>query len=159
MPGFSPHPRIPSQPLPRDAAGFWARVEKTDTCWVWRGWVTAAGYGRIRLRQRNWLVHHVSLAFAGIEVPEGMTADHLCSNPLCVRPEHLQIVTRSLNTMRANDRRRRARPLPVPVKRTPPNSAKTHCPRGHAYTPENTYNPPGGHARRMCRTCCDLPVG
>lgn len=29
--------------------------------------------------------------------------------------------------------------------------AKTHCPTGHAYTPENTYRSPRGH--RSCRTC------
>lgn len=32
------------------------------------------------------------------------------------------------------------------------NTAKTHCPQGHEYTPENTYiNPKSGG--RMCRTC------
>ena len=29
--------------------------------------------------------------------------------------------------------------------------AKTHCPAGHEYTPENTYNQPGGG--RQCRLC------
>lgn len=28
---------------------------------------------------------------------------------------------------------------------------RTHCPRGHPYTTENTYYPPGGG--RICRTC------
>lgn len=31
------------------------------------------------------------------------------------------------------------------------NAAKTHCPRGHAYTAENTYVRPRGS--RECRTC------
>jgi hypothetical protein len=31
------------------------------------------------------------------------------------------------------------------------NSAKTHCPCGHEYTPENTYQDPSG--KRSCRTC------
>ena len=31
-----------------------------------------------------------------------------------------------------------------------PNRSKTHCPHGHEYTPENTYNSGG---RRHCRKC------
>lgn len=33
--------------------------------------------------------------------------------------------------------------------------AKTHCPHGHEYTPENTYviNRAGGRTARQCRTC------
>lgn len=30
-------------------------------------------------------------------------------------------------------------------------ASKTHCPRGHAYTPENTYL--GGNGGRNCREC------
>jgi 5-methylcytosine-specific restriction endonuclease McrA len=30
------------------------------------------------------------------------------------------------------------------------NAAKTRCPNGHAYTPENTYS---NHGKRECRTC------
>lgn len=31
------------------------------------------------------------------------------------------------------------------------NRIKTHCDKGHEYTPENTYSPPNG--QRACRTC------
>jgi hypothetical protein len=30
---------------------------------------------------------------------------------------------------------------------------KTHCPKGHEYTPENTYRSPCGRGGRMCRIC------
>lgn len=32
------------------------------------------------------------------------------------------------------------------------NSRKTHCPAGHEYTPENTYQPPN-RVNRVCRMC------
>jgi hypothetical protein len=33
------------------------------------------------------------------------------------------------------------------------NAAKTHCPHGHEYTPENTYVNPNPDGGRICRTC------
>ena len=35
---------------------------------------------------------------------------------------------------------------------------KTHCKRGHEYTPENTYVEPGAGHRR-CRTCRRMEAG
>lgn len=33
------------------------------------------------------------------------------------------------------------------------NRLKTHCPKGHEYTPENTYTYPGTKSGRICKTC------
>jgi len=52
-------------------------------------------------------------------------------------------------------RRRQQAALMVAKWQTRPgrnNSLKTHCPRGHEYTPENTYRY-GDRKRRNCRTC------
>ena len=38
------------------------------------------------------------------------------------------------------------------------NSLKTHCPRGHEYTPENTYRY-ATSGRRACRTCIHVFAG
>lgn len=47
--------------------------------------------------------------------------------------------------------------IPIPVTRrtrTPkPRVLSTHCIRGHAYTPDNTYIPPSKPNARECRTC------
>ena len=32
-------------------------------------------------------------------------------------------------------------------------SAKTHCPKGHEYTPENTYRHPARKQSRQCKAC------
>lgn len=31
--------------------------------------------------------------------------------------------------------------------------SRTHCPKGHEYTPENTYRQPSAPNKRKCRTC------
>lgn len=36
------------------------------------------------------------------------------------------------------------------------SSSATHCARGHEFTEENTYRPPGHPERRLCRTCKKL---
>lgn len=33
------------------------------------------------------------------------------------------------------------------------HTVKTHCPKGHAFTPENTKPSPKGKRRRLCREC------
>lgn len=72
-------------------------------------------------------------------IPVGLTIDHLCRNPACVRPSHLEVVTMLENNLRA------------PTSVTAINSAKTHCPKGHPYDESNTYLMPSGG--RDCRTC------
>jgi hypothetical protein len=75
-------------------------------------------------------------------VPDGLELDHLCMNPPCINPDHLEPVTHAENMRRAG-----AAGLLGSGQRS-----RTHCPQGHAYTPENTYTPPAGR-ERQCRTC------
>lgn len=51
--------------------------------------------------------------------------------------------------------RGRARRPDAPYGKGARNRLKTHCPQGHAYTPENTYEHVGknGQRHRQCRTC------
>ncbi len=125
------------------AERFWPKVQKTDGCWIWIGTRTRMGYGQIwdLSRHGHAMAHRVSWEIAnGSPIPDGLVIDHLCRNPSCVRPDHLEVVTVSQNTQRGL----------APKKGRERNQAKTHCPKGHAYTDENTYR--YGN-RRVCRTC------
>lgn len=112
-------------------------------CWTWAGGRTKAGYGVVRLGPKCELVHRVAYQWAFGPIPEGKVLDHLCRNRACVNPEHLEPVESGENTRRG-------------VGPAASNAAKTHCPQGHEYTPENTYvarHSDGSFAGRKCRTC------
>lgn len=83
---------------------FWAKVEKTETCWLWVGAKDPDGYGNIgrgpagsgtaRAHRVSWEIHHGP-------VPDGLCVLHNCpggDRPSCVNPHHLW-----LGTMRANN--------------------------------------------------------
>lgn len=76
---------------------FWAKVEKTDSCWNWTAYRDAKGYGRFSPNGKPTYAHRVSyrMAFGGI--PEGMSVDHSCRNRACVRPGHLRLTTAKQN--------------------------------------------------------------
>lgn len=76
---------------------FWAKVQKTDGCWEWNAATDSHGYGQIRINGRNVLAHRFSWELSNGPIPEGMFLDHRCSNPPCVNPSHLRIVTQSQN--------------------------------------------------------------
>jgi hypothetical protein len=69
---------------------FWAKVERADGCWLWRGarWADT-GYGQIRSGHRKMQAHRVSYEIANGPIPPGMSICHRCDVRLCVRPDHL----------------------------------------------------------------------
>lgn len=124
---------------------FAAKVDRTKDCWVWTGATNHLGYGQIWVSEERRVVmaHRVSLILAGVPLAADQDVDHLCRNPPCVNPEHLEPVTHAVNMQRA------------PWTAIDFQAAKTHCPHGHEYTPENTYLKPNkaGGLSRECRTC------
>lgn len=127
--------------LPTREQRFWAKVQKADDCWNWTGAGSQVGlgYGRFSIGGgRDALPHRYAYELLVGPIPHGLVLDHLCRNPRCVNPAHLEPVTHQENILRG-------------IGPSAVNAQKTHCKRGHEFTPENTY----WHKRgaRDCREC------
>lgn len=73
------------------AERFWAKVQKTDGCWIWTAYLNEHGYGQIGTggHRGTALAHRVSWVLAHGAIPEGHGVLHKCDTPACVRPDHL----------------------------------------------------------------------
>ena len=81
---------------------FWEKVEITEGCWLWRAALSEHGYGVIRMStpRRMEMAHRVAYEMEVEPIPEGLELDHLCRNPRCVNPFHLEPVTHLVNMRR-----------------------------------------------------------
>lgn len=107
----APHPVTPV------AERFWPKVNKDGPipqhrpdlgqCWVWTK-AMIKGYGTINLGQDHgkMLAHRWSYEDANGPIPDGLELDHLCRNPPCVNPAHLEPVTHLVNVQRGFEARR-----------------------------------------------------
>lgn len=110
-----------------------------DACWEWTAGKDRGGYGAFAAgpgRSRKAHVYGYE-RFVGL-APSELDLHHRCENRWCVNPEHLCPMARG----------------PHLALHVHPNSAKTHCKRGHEFTAENTYIRPEG--ARRCRACSRL---
>lgn len=115
-------------------------IDSESGCWEWEG-AKSNGYGRVYWKGKPRPTHRVAYTLYVGEIPEGKQIDHLCANPCCMNPEHLQPVTPQVNTLRgraieaAQERGRRT----------------THCKHGHEFNEKNTYRRKNGS--RACLEC------
>ena len=108
-------------------------------CILWTG-AQNKGYGKLGRRGKTWYAHRFAWTLANGPIPEGMVIDHLCRTPLCVNTDHMEVTTIQTNTLRG-------------ISSSARNAVKTHCKRGHEFTPENTGPTNGDRPGRVCRTC------
>lgn len=78
-----------------------SRVEKTDTCWIWKGHCNLYGYGKIGIPGKGQGVttatHRLAWELLRGPIPKGMNICHKCDNPPCCNPDHLFIGTQKDN--------------------------------------------------------------
>jgi len=111
-------------------------------CILWQGRLNSAGYGLVSRR----LAHRIAWENEHGPIPKGLVIHHECGVAACVNVEHLRCLTHAEhNALHLN-----AEPWYQRQR------AKTHCPQGHEYTPENTIVKRG---RRHCRECNRIRSG
>lgn len=66
------------EPLPRPTTEerFWAKVERTSTCWLWTGSVVGNGYGKLLVDGREVGAHRYAYELLVGPIPPGLTIDH-----------------------------------------------------------------------------------
>lgn len=129
-------------------------VAGPDECHEWIGMRNpVSGYGKIweqtngqrtdaSKRGRLLQAHRVAYEIAYGPLPlDGVRwhVHHKCGNKGCVNPRHLELLENRVHSSEHTT--------------GPPglNKKKTHCVRGHEFTPENTYKRAAGG--RKCRAC------
>ena len=124
---------------------FWSKVDKTNSCWLWKAAKYRNGYGRFGVTFGPYnspilRAHRISFELSKGRIPEDKQPDHLCRNRACVNPSHIELVTQRENTLRGNGTGAQ-------------NARKTHCKNGHLLTGDNLVTNRLKKGQRVCRIC------
>lgn len=125
---------------------LWSKTVITSTgCIEWTGAIRDDGYGVAWFEGSMARAHRLTLAWSlGSELPPRDVVDHLCRNRACVRPDHLEMVTRRENLARGvgpgSDAIRLADKADI-------------CKRGHDLTAPDAWRSREAGRKRTCRLC------
>lgn len=132
---------IPEWDRERVLAGLRSKVVAgLSGCHVWVRGLQGKGYSSTSYRHAPVSGHRLMLLALGQTVPKGLVIDHLCRNPRCINPDHLEVVTQRENIIRGTGFTAR-------------HAAKTHCPQGHALSVDNLEPWSLGRGQRKCLIC------
>jgi hypothetical protein len=122
-------------------------IPEARGCWLWEGFETADGYGRVMYDGKSRFVHRVMYEAVRGAIPEGLVIDHLCRMRSCCNPDHLEVVTRLVNNQRG---------IYPPAR----YSLRDECSRGHRYAESGYYTKRVYSKRkgsvvewRICKVC------
>lgn len=128
-------------PLKRTILSMKARclLDSVSGCWLWTGPLDKDGYGIATAiyidGKQVKRAHRVAFYMANGYLPELL--DHVvCDNPACINPAHVEPSNDKQNVLRGKG--------PTAI-----NAKKTHCPKGHEYSPKRTKH----GIWRHCKTC------
>lgn len=88
---------------PSVIARFWAKVDKTASCWLYTGYLDRNGYGQAYAGWRDGdpsatvNAHRLSYVIANGRIERGVVVMHSCDVRNCVNPAHLRVATQSEN--------------------------------------------------------------
>ena len=75
-------------------------IDASGPCWEWQRHCNRLGYGRLRFQGRYWFAHRLMWTLLVGPIPPDLELDHLCFNPCCCNPDHLEPVTHAENLRR-----------------------------------------------------------
>lgn len=86
------------------------RLKTTDIngCWEWNGAKTKDGYGRTTKKSKSTTTHRRMYELVFGEIPRGLHVLHMCDNPPCINPEHLELGDHNKNMAQMQSRGRKA---------------------------------------------------
>lgn len=90
---------VPPGPIIDPVERILRGITRSDDCWIFRV-QNQRGYRRVGFGGTHDYAHRVMYRACFGEIKDGLEIDHLCREPSCVNPGHLEAVTHSVNMKR-----------------------------------------------------------